>query len=66
MIDQVISKDAIRRKGAEARRRGQARDSHGFNWHAPAIEAWEEGYDEAQQYHGAPVQAGRVDVGQTA
>jgi hypothetical protein len=44
-MSEIISKDAIRAKARAAFFAGRSRDSHGFNWHAPALATWLEEYD---------------------
>lgn len=62
MGDIIIGQDTIRRMAREAFERGDPRDSHGFNWHAPALNTWLEEYD--RQAKLAPAGQRRVDVRQ--
>lgn len=56
----IVSIEAIRAKAQFAFRHGRGRDDHGFNWHAPAIAAWQQAWDEcAAEVHGFELPAGR-------
>ncbi|WP_288379812.1 hypothetical protein [uncultured Massilia sp.] len=48
-MDQIISREAMRQRGAEAFNDGRPRDSHNMNWHSPALAEWLAGFDEAAQ-----------------
>lgn len=58
MMDQVISIAMIEEKARCAFSRGAGRDEHGFNWHSPAIAAWQAEWDrcaaEAEQLEASP------------
>lgn len=45
MSDQIISIAMIQEKARRAFNRGAGRDEHGFNWHSPAIAAWQAEWD---------------------
>jgi hypothetical protein len=45
MCDPIISSDAIRAKAQSDYAAGKGRDEHGFNWHAAAIETWQQEWD---------------------
>lgn len=45
MTDQIISIAMIQEKARRAFNRGVGRGEHGFNWHSPAIEAWQAEWD---------------------
>lgn len=47
-MSEIISKDAIRAKARAAHAAGRSRDSHGFNWHAPALDTWLEEFDRCE------------------
>ena len=46
MTDQIISIAMIQEKARRAFNRGAGRDEHGFNWHSPAIAAWQAEWDQ--------------------
>ncbi len=46
-MEQIISREAMRQRGAEAFNAGRTRDSHNMNWHSPALAEWLAGFDEA-------------------
>lgn len=50
-MSEFISKDAIRAKARAAHAAGRSRDSHGFNWHAPALATWLEEFDRCANGH---------------
>lgn len=66
----LISRETIRRMGADAYARGDARDAHCMNPWASALPDWQAGYDQAAQAsplsHIAPHRRGRVDASQAA
>lgn len=45
MNDQIITIAMIEEKARCAFERGASRDDHGFNWHSPAIAAWQAEWD---------------------
>lgn len=45
MTEQIISREAMFNRGAEAARRGLARDEHNMNAWAPAVPDWQAGHD---------------------
>lgn len=45
MDNQIISVAMIQEKARRAFNRGAGRDEHGFNWHSPAIAAWQAEWD---------------------
>ncbi len=45
MTDQIIPIERIQAKARSAFARGDGRDDHGFNWHSPAIAAWQHEWD---------------------
>lgn len=47
MDNSIISRDHIRAKARSAFEAGKGRNEHGFNWHAPAIEVWQDEWDRA-------------------
>lgn len=44
-MSEIVTKEAIRAKARAAHAAGLSRDSHGFNWHAPALATWLAEYD---------------------
>ena len=44
----IITMAQQRERGARAFMLGKSRDSHGMNWHAPALQAWQDGWDKAE------------------
>lgn len=42
---EIVSKEAMFNRGAEAARQGRTRDEHRMNWHSPAIADWQAGHD---------------------
>lgn len=44
MDDNIVSRETIRQRGAEAFDRGISIDGHEMNWFAPAIEDWRKGW----------------------
>ena len=45
-MDNIVSRDTIRRKARSAYKRGVLRDGHNFNWHSTdAIETWQAEWD---------------------
>lgn len=64
MVDYaIITREAIRRKGAAAFAHGRTRDSHGFNPGSAAIAEFHAGYDAAKN-HVATSTAQRVELRQ--
>lgn len=49
MSEQIISRKAIRNKGAAAFNAGVPRDGHNMNPGSAAIDDWRAGWDQAQQ-----------------
>jgi hypothetical protein len=49
MSDQIVSRDAMRARGAAAFKAGRRRDDHYMNPGSPAIEDWQAGWDQEQQ-----------------
>lgn len=45
ITDSIVTPDDIRQKARDAFARGDGRDDHGFNWHAPALPVWQEEWD---------------------
>lgn len=45
MDSQIVSKEAMFNRGAEAARRGVSRESHHMNPWAPAVTDWQAGHD---------------------
>jgi len=45
MTEPIFSKDTIQRRARAAFERGDSRDSHHMNWHAPALAVWLAEYD---------------------
>ena len=48
MNNPIIPRAYFRRLGREAFLAGDSRNSHGMNWHAPALVDWSAGYDQAE------------------
>jgi hypothetical protein len=42
---QIVSRETMFSRGAEAARKGKARDDHGMNSWAPAVTDWQAGHD---------------------
>ncbi|QOY96358.1 hypothetical protein IM543_11360 [Massilia sp. UMI-21] len=47
MAEQIVSRETMRQRGADAFNAGRTRDSHNMNWHSPALPDWLAGYDAA-------------------
>ena len=47
MNDQIVSRASQFDRGQAAFNRGDSRDSHNMNWHAPALADWLAGFDQA-------------------
>lgn len=64
----IISRDTIRRMGADAFARGDSREDHCMNPWAVALPDWQAGYDAAALAsplsHIAPHRRGRVELAQ--
>ena len=60
----IITREAIRRKGAAAFAHGRTRESHGFNPGSAAIAEFQKGYDSAANTHVATSTAQRVELRQ--
>lgn len=61
MTDQIISVTMIQEMARRAFSRGEGRDQHGFNWHSPAIDAWQAEWDRcALAWHAATKQQAQV------
>lgn len=41
----IISRELIREKARDDFAAGKGRDEHGFNWHAAALEDWQQEWD---------------------
>ena len=48
MTDQIVSREAMQRRGMAAFVRGASRDDHGMNAGAPGILDWQKGHDAAK------------------
>jgi hypothetical protein len=59
MTDQVVSREMMFNRGAEAARQGKPRDGHHMNAWAPAVPDWQAGHDyvtKARTKHARPGQ----------
>jgi hypothetical protein len=68
-MSEIVSMDAIRSKARAAYAAGRSRDSHGFNWHAPALPTWLAEYDRVAalpRSHVAPAARQRIEQEQAA
>lgn len=53
-MDNVVSRETMFNRGAEAARKGQSRDEHNMNSWSPAVADWQAGHDyvtKARQQH---------------
>ncbi|WP_338762067.1 hypothetical protein [Massilia sp. METH4] len=53
-MEQIVSREVMFNRGAEAARHGLSRDGHNMNWFSPAIPDWQAGHDyvtKARQQH---------------
>lgn len=44
-MDNIVSREEIRRRAREAFARGAGRDDHNMNWFAPAVADWQAEWD---------------------